>query len=63
MVTLLIIVLAVLIGIPVLFLLIDVLAAVGVVLAVPVMIAGKELIIMLVAGAILAIYLKKKRII
>lgn len=63
MVTLLIIVLAVLIGIPVLFLLIDVLAAVGVVLAVPVMIAGKELIIMLVAGVILAIYLKKKRII
>lgn len=63
MVTLLIIVLAVLIGIPVLFLLIDILAAVGVVLAVPVMIAGKELIIMLVAGVILAIYLKKKRII
>ena len=63
MVTLLIIILAVLIGIPVLFLLIDVLAAVGVVLAVPVMIAGKELIIMLVAGVILAIYLKKKRII
>ena len=63
MVTLLIIVLAVLIGIPVLFLLIDVLAAIGVVLAVPVMIAGKELIIMLVAGIILAIYLKKKRII
>ena len=63
MVTLLIIVLAVLIGIPVLFLLIDVLAAVGVVLAVPVMIAGKELIIMLVAGVVLAIYLKKKRII
>ena len=63
MVTLLIIVLAVLIGIPVLFLLIDVLAAVGVVLAVPVMVAGKELIIMLVTGVILAIYLKKKRII
>lgn len=63
MVTLLIIILAVLIGIPVLFLLIDVLAAIGVVLAVPVMIAGKELIIMLVAGIILAIYLKKKRII